>query len=242
LGKADNIALVVSQFIMDKIPNNNSQNIVFALITVTGLSVASQSGLAGQLFQVLDQNLVQSASAQNIQLREQRQIVNPTNLRIQKLNVNSIQIEGNQAYQINSRGNRTPLQDGYYRFPSGEILTLEGGRITNRQSTLNEDGGGSWREGNVWERGPDAGPFDEVGWREGNVWERDTSGDEDMQRRLIDRSSTPRVRDTFEQIRPQVPSGNTTPIEPSSPTQPQIQPGGFNRVPPNTTTPNNLGR
>jgi len=226
---------------MDKIPNNNnSQNIVFALIAVTGLSVASQSGLAGQLFQVLDQNLVQSASAQNIRLREQGQI-KPTNLRVQKLNVNSIQIEGNQAYQINDRGNRTPLRDGYYRFPSGEIFTLEGGNITNIQSTRDE--GGSWNEGNVWERGPDAGPFDEAGWRDGNVWERDTSGDETMQRRLLERRSTPGVRDTFEQIRPQAPSRNTTPIEPSSsPIPPRIQPGGFNRIPPNTTSPNNFGR
>jgi hypothetical protein len=53
---------------MNRLPNNNSQKTVIALIAVTGLSVASQSGLVSQLFRVLDQNLVTSASAQELQI------------------------------------------------------------------------------------------------------------------------------------------------------------------------------
>ncbi|MGY6530625.1 MAG: hypothetical protein ACXITR_11945 [Cyanobacterium sp.] len=232
---------------MSKNTNNNAQNVVIALIAVTGFSVVHQSGLAGQLFQVLDQSLVQSAMAQNREITPSRQL---NNFKVEEIKVNRIRIEGNQAYQMTESGRFTPLPDGYYKFPSGEILTLEKGQIINQRSAFDE--GGSWREGNVWERGPDAGPFREAGWRDGNVWERDTSGDDEMRRQLENRS-VPGVRETFDRVQPinnGLPTRTPTPVNPINPINPgnpgnpsfppqrNIQPGTNGRPLNNTTIPN----
>ncbi|AUC61011.1 hypothetical protein AA637_07530 [Cyanobacterium sp. HL-69] len=234
---------------MDKIPNNNSQNIVLALVAVAGLSVAHQSGLAGQLFQVLDQNLVKSASAQNGQLIERNGAIAPSSLQIKEIKENLIQLEGNRAYQIENGGIRKPLQDGFYRFVSGEILTVQEGLITNGQVAKECIGNcdlvsQSWTEGGTWTQGPDAGPWSESGWREGGNWERDASGDDQM-RRLENGTSIPRVRDSFDRIQldnNRVSPRIITPVDPSTPVEPPVRPGRINTMPRNTTTPNNFGR
>ncbi|AFZ46732.1 hypothetical protein Cyast_0760 [Cyanobacterium stanieri PCC 7202] len=210
---------------MDKTPHHNSQNIVLALIAVTGFSVASQSGLAGQLFQMLGNNVIQSASAHTIESSPEVDTASLNHLKMEKINADTIKIEGTQAYQINDKGIRTPLEDGYYMFSGGDILTLERGIITNRQRAADDCMINC--------------PFDEAGWRDGWLWERDTSGDDEERSNPLNQQTSPGVRDTFEQIqpRPRVPSGNSTPINPSSPLNPQIQ-RDPNQTPSRNITPN----
>ncbi|AFZ46733.1 hypothetical protein Cyast_0761 [Cyanobacterium stanieri PCC 7202] len=199
------------KFIMKKPPKNNSQNVVVALIAVTGISVVGQSGLTTQLLQALDESVIRSASAQNIRGPEEGRTTPTRDLSIQELNANFILIENNRGYQLTNEGDRTPLRDGYYRFPSGEILTIQGSRIIHHQRSMVGERQNEWEQGNTWEQGPDAGP--PPGWNEGEVWVRDTSGDQSLQRQLIQRG-IPGVRDTFERIQP-----------------------GTNRVPPNNINP-----
>ncbi|MBE9222166.1 hypothetical protein IQ215_05595 [Cyanobacterium stanieri LEGE 03274] len=230
---------------MDKTPNNKSQNIVLALVAVAGFSVAHQSGLAGQLLQVLDKSIVQSASAKNTTLSRDESAIAPS-LQVKEIKESLIQLEGDRAYQIDENAMRTPLQDGFYRFANGEILTVQDGTITNRQvvkdcivncNLISQ----SWNEGGTWAQGPDAGPWSEAGWREGGTWERDASGDDQMRRTLENNNSTPRVRDSFDRI--QINNDRTspriiTPVDPNSPLRPPVRPGGFNTTPQNNINPN----
>lgn len=201
---------------MNKNPRNQPENTVIALIAVTGLSVVSQSGLVGELFRILDHNLIPSASAQELKIPQQqipqREMQPRRQFNLQEMDIRSIEIKGNRAYRITEDGDRAALPDGYYKFPDSVFLTIKDGRVIDKKMigsgenfNANNDGG--------WSRGMGDG-----GWGE---WIRECPECDAMNPTgpEMQMPERPNVRDTYDGIRqPGVPE-----IKPSMP-RPQPQP------------------
>jgi hypothetical protein len=194
---------------MNQNPKKKSENTVIALIAVTGLSVASQSGLVHQLFRVLDQNLVTPASAQEWRIEQPkvpRAEFNRQQFDLREMDIRSIQIEGDRAYLINTKGEREILPDGYYRYPDSVFLTVKDGHVIDKKvlgsgQNFHDDDGG-WGE---WNR---------------ECPECDGFGTPGQERAMPQR---PNVRDRYNRIRqPQVPE--LKPPMPSPQPQPDPRP------------------
>ncbi|MDR9403610.1 MAG: hypothetical protein RI580_09235 [Halothece sp. Uz-M2-17] len=198
---------------MNKNAKNKSENTVIALIAVTGLSVVSQSGLVGELFRVLDHNLIPSASSQELEIPQEtipKGELQPRQFNLQEMDIRSIEIKGNQAYRITEDGDRAKLPDGYYKFPDSVFLTIKDGQIIDKKII---GSGENFNGEENWSRGMDDG-----GWGE---WIREcpecdgmmTPGEE------MKMPERPNVQDTYNRIRqPEVPD-----LKPSMP-EPQPKP------------------
>lgn len=164
--------------------NAKTQKVV-ALIATAGLTATvAQSGLMSQLFQVLDMAFVPPAQAQSIRWRGEQQPV-PAQFLLKEFEADRLVIKGGRALLLSDTG-KQPAPDGFYQLPDGRRIAVEEGRVQDCSAITNPLGHDC---GGGWELVCDPDP--------------EICNPRPQETLLPAVPQTPKVRDTYEQIRNQ---------------------------------------
>lgn len=196
---------------MSSMKTRKQSKIVVALVAVTGLTAASQTGLLNQVVRVLDSNLVPVAGAQKVPRNAERI---PVNLMLREYDAERLTIKDGEALLRTDNGEMRPLPDGIYQFPDSAFqgdrwVTVKDGRVASCSAEM---------QGSVFCGDDDGGPWIL------EMPDDDDGGDDEAIRR-------PNVQDTMERVRDRdliTPRPNPQPRPEISPTPPgTVDPTGF---------------